>query len=59
MSGEPWLILPTYNEAENIEPIVRAASDVRSRCVSGQCPPSDQAYATSTERMANSGVSSQ
>ncbi len=28
MSGEPWLILPTYNEAENIEPIVRAASDV-------------------------------
>ncbi|HTA36900.1 MAG TPA: polyprenol monophosphomannose synthase [Solirubrobacteraceae bacterium] len=28
MSGEPWLILPTYNEAENIEPIVRAASAV-------------------------------
>src|ERR1700684_1974250 len=28
MSGEPWLILPTYNEPENIEPIVRAASDV-------------------------------
>jgi dolichol-phosphate mannosyltransferase len=28
MSSEPWLILPTYNEAENIEAIVRAASDV-------------------------------
>jgi dolichol-phosphate mannosyltransferase len=28
MSGEPWLILPTYNEAENIEAIVRAAGDV-------------------------------
>ncbi|HEX4482852.1 MAG TPA: polyprenol monophosphomannose synthase [Solirubrobacteraceae bacterium] len=28
MSGEPWLILPTYNEAENIELIVRAAGDV-------------------------------
>ena len=32
---------------------LRAASDVRSHCVSGQCLPSDQAYATSTERMAN------
>jgi dolichol-phosphate mannosyltransferase len=31
MSGEPWLILPTYNEAENIEPIVRAASDALGR----------------------------
>jgi dolichol-phosphate mannosyltransferase len=31
MSGEPWLILPTYNEAENLEPIVRAASDVLIR----------------------------
>jgi dolichol-phosphate mannosyltransferase len=28
MSGEPWLILPTYNEAENIEAIVRAAGGV-------------------------------
>jgi dolichol-phosphate mannosyltransferase len=28
MPGEPWLILPTYNEAENIEPIVRAAGEV-------------------------------
>ncbi|MGH2864823.1 MAG: polyprenol monophosphomannose synthase [Solirubrobacteraceae bacterium] len=26
MSGEPWLILPTYNEIENLEPIVAAAS---------------------------------
>jgi dolichol-phosphate mannosyltransferase len=28
MSGEPWLILPTYNEAENIEAIVSAAGGV-------------------------------
>jgi dolichol-phosphate mannosyltransferase len=28
MSGEPWLILPTYNEAENIEAIVHAAGEV-------------------------------
>ena len=28
MSGEAWLILPTYNEAENIEAIVRAAGAV-------------------------------
>ena len=28
MSGEPWLILPTYNEAENIQAIVTAAGDV-------------------------------
>jgi dolichol-phosphate mannosyltransferase len=28
MPGEPWLILPTYNEAENIEAIVAAAGDV-------------------------------
>jgi dolichol-phosphate mannosyltransferase len=28
MSGEPWLILPTYNEAENIEAIVAAAGEV-------------------------------
>ena len=25
MPGPPWLILPTYNEAENIEPVLRAA----------------------------------
>jgi dolichol-phosphate mannosyltransferase len=31
MSGEPWLILPTYNEAENIEAIVAAAGDVLAR----------------------------
>jgi dolichol-phosphate mannosyltransferase len=30
MSGEPWLILPTYNEAENIEAIVVAAGGVLS-----------------------------
>ena len=28
MSGKAWLILPTYNEAENIEAIVRAAGEV-------------------------------
>jgi dolichol-phosphate mannosyltransferase len=33
MSGEPWLILPTYNEAENVEAIVLAAGDVLSRAV--------------------------
>ncbi|HTD09296.1 MAG TPA: polyprenol monophosphomannose synthase [Solirubrobacteraceae bacterium] len=27
MSGEPWLILPTYNEIENLEAIVVAASN--------------------------------
>jgi dolichol-phosphate mannosyltransferase len=35
MSGEPWLILPTYNEAENIEPIVRAASTVLEQATAG------------------------
>jgi dolichol-phosphate mannosyltransferase len=28
MSGEPWLILPTYNEAENVQAIVRASGEV-------------------------------
>ena len=28
MSGEPWLILPTYNEAENLQAIVTAAGEV-------------------------------
>ncbi len=28
MSGEPWLILPTYNEAENVRAIVTAAGEV-------------------------------
>src|ERR1700716_1029261 len=28
MSGEPWRILPTYNEAENIRAIVSASSEV-------------------------------
>jgi dolichol-phosphate mannosyltransferase len=28
MSGEPWLILPTYNEADNVEAIVLAAGAV-------------------------------
>jgi len=28
MSGEPWLILPTYNEAENVRAIVEASGEV-------------------------------
>jgi dolichol-phosphate mannosyltransferase len=28
MPGEPWLILPTYNEAENVQAIVTAAAEV-------------------------------
>jgi len=31
MSGKPWLILPTYNEAENIEAIVVASGEVLER----------------------------
>jgi dolichol-phosphate mannosyltransferase len=31
MSGEPWLILPTYNEAENVAAIVAAAGEVLAR----------------------------
>jgi dolichol-phosphate mannosyltransferase len=31
MSGEPWLILPTYNEAENVRAIVLAAGEVLSQ----------------------------
>jgi len=31
MSGEPWLILPTYNEAENIQALVRASAEVLAR----------------------------
>jgi dolichol-phosphate mannosyltransferase len=35
VSGEPWLILPTYNEADNVEPIVAAAGGVLSRAAPG------------------------
>jgi dolichol-phosphate mannosyltransferase len=31
VSGEPWLILPTYNEAENVDAIVAASGDVLAR----------------------------
>lgn len=31
MSGLPWLILPTYNEAENIGPILAASSEILAR----------------------------
>ena len=36
MGARIWLIIPTYNEAENIGPIVRAASDEMSRLVPGE-----------------------
>ena len=35
MSGEPWLILPTYNEAENLEAIVRASGEVLEQAEPG------------------------
>jgi len=35
MSGEPWLILPTYNEAENVDAIVAASGDVLARAAPG------------------------
>ncbi len=35
MPGPPWLILPTYEEAENIEVIVRAADAVLARAAPG------------------------
>jgi dolichol-phosphate mannosyltransferase len=35
MSGEPWLILPTYNEAENVEAIVRASGAVLAGAAPG------------------------
>lgn len=35
MTDVPWLILPTYNEAENIEAIVAAASDVLAGSTGG------------------------
>jgi dolichol-phosphate mannosyltransferase len=35
MSGEPWLILPTYNEAENVEAIVTAAGAVLADAAAG------------------------
>jgi dolichol-phosphate mannosyltransferase len=36
MSGEPWLILPTYNEAENVRAIVAAAGEVLARAARGE-----------------------
>jgi len=35
MSGEPWLILPTYNEAENLQQIVTAAAEVLADAAPG------------------------
>ena len=32
MTGAAWLILPTYDEAENVEPVVAAARDVLAGC---------------------------
>lgn len=31
MPGEPWLILPTYNEADNVQAILRASGEVLAR----------------------------
>jgi dolichol-phosphate mannosyltransferase len=31
MSGEPWLILPTYNEAENVQAILAAAGETLAK----------------------------
>ncbi|MEA2201575.1 MAG: dolichol-phosphate mannosyltransferase [Solirubrobacteraceae bacterium] len=35
MSGEPWLILPTYNEAENIRAIVTASGEALASAAPG------------------------
>jgi len=35
MSGVPWLILPTYNEAENVNAIVAAAGEVLASAAPG------------------------
>jgi dolichol-phosphate mannosyltransferase len=35
MSGEPWLILPTYNEAENIRGILSASAEVLAAAAPG------------------------
>jgi dolichol-phosphate mannosyltransferase len=35
MSGEPWLILPTYNEAENIQAIVTATGEALASAAPG------------------------
>jgi dolichol-phosphate mannosyltransferase len=35
MSGEPWLILPTYNEAENVHAIVAAVGEVLAGAAPG------------------------
>jgi dolichol-phosphate mannosyltransferase len=36
MGARIWLIIPTYNEAENVSPIVRAATDEMSKLVPGE-----------------------
>jgi dolichol-phosphate mannosyltransferase len=36
MQARVWVVIPTYNEAQNIEPIVRAASAVLGRVVPGE-----------------------
>jgi dolichol-phosphate mannosyltransferase len=43
--GTPWLVLPTYNEAENIEAIVKAAAGVLERAVEGAVERSGSAVA--------------
>ena len=36
MSARIWLIIPTYNEAENVGPIVRAATDEMNKLAPGE-----------------------
>jgi dolichol-phosphate mannosyltransferase len=38
MPGEPWLVLPTYNEAENISAIVAAAAEVLAGAAPASSP---------------------
>ena len=35
MNGNAWLILPTYNEVENVEAMVKAASEVLNSATDG------------------------
>ena len=35
MAAQVWLVIPTYNEAENVEGIVRAAADELAQVVPG------------------------
>ena len=36
MTSRIWLVIPTYNEAENVDPIVRAVTDEMTKLASGE-----------------------